>query len=186
MKYCRLKQFCCGCSLQTGTKIVGVICLVVGTIGFILGIVDSISNAVAVNKVAGANNIIRIVGSALTITTSIFLLISAWNNHKSMFLLPWIILEAITFLIVIGYSLFFGIFLSIAGGYGIGIGYLIGSVVGAGLWLFFWLVVFSYYLELKEDAKLQQFSDRNMIDYDLVAFNDGVYRSHEGKMFSRV
>jgi hypothetical protein len=55
-----------------------------------------------------------------------------------------------------------------------------------GLWLFFWLVVFSYYLELKEDAKLQQFSDRNMIDYDLVAFNDGVYRSHEGKMFSRV
>jgi hypothetical protein len=159
----------------------------------------------------GANNIIRIIGSTLTIATTIFLLISAWKNHKPMFLLPWIILEAITFLIVIGYSLFFGIFLSIAGGYGIGIGYLIGSVVGAGirmrlnyhsgkirlnivcsistcqgLWLFFWLVVFSYYLELKEDAKLQQFSDRNMIDYDLVAFNDGVYRSHEGKMFSRV
>lgn len=82
----------------------------------------------------GANNIIRIIGSTLTIATTIFLLISAWKNHKPMFLLPWIILEAITFVIVIGYSLFFGIFLSIAGGYGIGIGYLIGSVIGAGIY----------------------------------------------------
>ncbi len=121
-----------------------------------MGIVDSISNAVAVSKeagilrlvisrtinhsilplllrnVIGANNIIRIIGSTLTIATTIFLLISAWNNHKPMFLLPWIILEAITFLAVIGYSLFFGVFLSIVGGYGIGIGYLIGSIVGAG------------------------------------------------------
>lgn len=76
----------------------------------------------------------EIIGSSLTIATSIFVLVSAWKNGKPMYLMPWLVLQAASLFAAIGYSLYSGIILSRAHQkVEVITGYFIGCFIGAGV-----------------------------------------------------
>ena len=80
-----------------------------------------------------SDNVLQMIGSSLTIASSIFVLISAWKNHKPMFLMPWLVIQAISFIAAVGYSIYCGIILSAAQEVQFAISYFIGCFIGAGI-----------------------------------------------------
>ncbi|XP_046634312.1 uncharacterized protein LOC124313432 isoform X2 [Daphnia pulicaria] len=134
----------CGFSLQTGTKILGWLYLIGGFL-LMFRIAMMMPYHPETNILIGA-----MVGSVVWIAVNILVLFSAHKNSRPSLILPWLICKAVLILVGIG----LGLFLSI---YGMQVNQLVtfGIVFffafGSALGIYFWLVVYSYYQQLKEE-----------------------------------
>ncbi|EFX85201.1 hypothetical protein DAPPUDRAFT_313851 [Daphnia pulex] len=152
----RINQFCCGCSLQTGTKVVGALSLIFQIIGLVIFLLSTSSDASDVEGgIVSFKFIGRIISTIFLVTAIILVLVSARRNNRPMLLLPWLILQVLSIITGIVYSLYIGICLLIAVP---NISGLIFMTLGLGasiIGIYFWLVVYSFYHELKEITKKQ-------------------------------
>jgi uncharacterized membrane protein len=98
-----LRQCCCGCTLKTGTIIIGVLNIIGGAGNLILGITSAtaasqyISDPEIRNVVIGTGATLAVFG-AILLLFSICLIIGA-QNEKPALLVPWMV-YTIIFLIV--------------------------------------------------------------------------------------
>ncbi|XP_046634311.1 uncharacterized protein LOC124313432 isoform X1 [Daphnia pulicaria] len=142
----RVNHWCCGSSLQTGTKILG-------WLGLIGGFLQMLRFAMMMPDCDYPETNICIgvlVGLVVWNAVTILVLFSAHKNSRPSLMLPWLICKAVLILVGIG----LGLFLSI---YGMQVNQLVtfGIVFffafGSALGIYFWLVVYSYYQQLKEE-----------------------------------
>ncbi|EFX85664.1 hypothetical protein DAPPUDRAFT_313798 [Daphnia pulex] len=93
-----------------------------------------------------------IIGLVVMISVTIPLLIAASKNSRPGLLLPWLIFNFVTVSLGIGLGLFASIYfmkkkwIQVEGGSVS----LAVTLLGSGLHIYFWLVIYSYYKQLKE------------------------------------
>ena len=67
---CRVTQCCCGCSLETGCKILAILGLIFGGIGLIQGVIGLVVEASTILKVI--SNIFYILASAMLLYGALY------------------------------------------------------------------------------------------------------------------
>ena len=67
---CRVSQCCCGCSLETGCKILAILGLIFGGIGLIQGVIGLVVEASTILKVI--SNAFYIIASALLLYGALY------------------------------------------------------------------------------------------------------------------
>ncbi|EFX85635.1 hypothetical protein DAPPUDRAFT_300224 [Daphnia pulex] len=145
----------CGFSLQTGTKILGWLYLIGGFL-LMLKIAMMMPDHPETNILIGV-----MVGSVVWNAVNILLLFSAHKNSRPSLMLPWLICKAVIVLVGIGLEVFWSISLIMEDqldnanqrviGFGKEIEILFFFAFGSALGIYFWLVVYSYYQQLKEE-----------------------------------
>uniref|UniRef100_A0A336MGD7 CSON001297 protein n=1 Tax=Culicoides sonorensis TaxID=179676 RepID=A0A336MGD7_CULSO len=143
---------CCCYSLRTGTIITGVLGIILAIITLILifttraefktFIMDWLPSSVV--KIIIALNL------AMTILISILLIFGAMKrNHYLM--LPWVILGIMLAIGLLISGLYTGIMLIIDGFVLAGVLWIIIGLFVVGVFIFLWVVVFSYFSDLKDE-----------------------------------
>nr|CAH0109362.1 unnamed protein product [Daphnia galeata] len=157
---CKLRQCCCGCSLQTGTKIIVIFSLIV-----LIGVIIQISLIISTH---GKNSkyekeirnfylcIGRIIGSVVSVLTIFAALFAAWKNRLQQLILPWLVLLFLSIFTEFFFSLYSGIEAVQASRFDVGIIHITIACIGAALGFYFWLVAFNYYQELKAKDEMEQ------------------------------
>ncbi|XP_046634305.1 uncharacterized protein LOC124313426 isoform X2 [Daphnia pulicaria] len=145
----RVNQCCCSCcTLQTGAKLIGCLQLVCGIAQIIFDVVMILSDSTLVTYCLTGG----IIGLVFMISVTIPILIAASKNSRPGLLLPWLIFNFVTIVLGIGLGLFASIFLmqkqiiQVEGG-SVSIAV---TLLGSALHIYFWLVIYSYYKQLKE------------------------------------
>ncbi|XP_069678896.1 uncharacterized protein [Periplaneta americana] len=142
-----LRQCCCGCSLKTGSIIIGVLELIAGISNLVVGITSASSSY---SDVEGAAIAIAVF-SALLIVVAICLITGAVNSNAFL-LVPWMLFNFV-FMIVYAVTNIIIAAQNIADGYPeAGAGNIIGVVIYVLLQVYFILVVYSLFRELKGTA----------------------------------
>ncbi|XP_046461470.1 uncharacterized protein LOC124207878 [Daphnia pulex] len=152
---CKLDECCCGCSLRTGTIAIGVSSLAT-SIGVIIVRAINISTFRPISLNDNIMYYYLCIGHAvLSMLTTALVLFSTWKNRMPRLLLPWLVMQ-ITALIAFCSFLLFWAVVFIAAGIPTGIGNILGACAVGALGFYFWLVVLSYYQELKVKAMIEQ------------------------------
>nr|CAH0109357.1 unnamed protein product [Daphnia galeata] len=158
---CRLNQFCCGYSLRTGTKIIGFLSLLGGIASFIHScIVFSKSNnapnesavlLLGINEHYYKIHMTSFVTSSIAIVCSIPVLVMAQKNFSPRLLVPWLVVNIVPSLGVIGFFIFLGVVELITEGLDdiIEIIVITAGVLSGAIWFYFWLVIYSFYQNQK-------------------------------------
>ncbi|XP_046634281.1 uncharacterized protein LOC124313405 [Daphnia pulicaria] len=155
-KTIRINQFCCNCSLQTGSKVVGALSLILQIIGLVVFLISASSDASDVEGgIVSFKFIGRIISTIFMVTAIIFVLVSATKNNRPMLLLPWLVLQVLSVITGIVSSLYIGICLLIAVPNITGLIFMTLGLGASIIGIYFWLVVYSYYHELKALTKKQ-------------------------------
>nr|CAH0109360.1 unnamed protein product [Daphnia galeata] len=148
-----VNKCCCGCSLQTGTKIIGSFHLVVGLISLITVVVITIIYR-GIPVIVLIFTPVGIASFVIWIAVTIPVLIAASKNRRPGLLLPWLILNFLAILFGLGYGLYNSIATVLPFYVGSGIVQIISIILGCALGIYFWLVIYSYRQELKEQLPL--------------------------------
>ncbi|XP_046461471.1 uncharacterized protein LOC124207879 [Daphnia pulex] len=152
----KLRKCCCCLSLQTGTKIVGLLSMLGGIGGLALSLAQVIS-IVNSEYVIGSEILLssldRLIGSLVVIAFTAAVLVAACKNGKPMLLVPWLVLKSISLFVTIFYSFYVGVSSAVTGD-DQDMSYVFGLVIiGIVLYSYLWLVVYSYYHELVTGMK---------------------------------
>ncbi|EFX85637.1 hypothetical protein DAPPUDRAFT_313845 [Daphnia pulex] len=146
-------SFCC-CKLQTGTKIIGWLYLVVEMIGLI-GIVTSVIMFMTSDNGHSQEfpiiAIVYIVSVAMMIAATIPLFIATYQKKRPKLVLPWLICAAVSTSIAavtVLYQLYFTIVLEVIETPLIV--YFVATAVLSALKIYYWIVVYSFYRLLIE------------------------------------
>nr|CAH0109358.1 unnamed protein product [Daphnia galeata] len=175
MRCIKVNQCCCGCTLQTGTKIIGWLSLLGGffqVLSTLWSLIATRSSAyTAVNNYSTAeSNIYLIVGiviSVIWIAVSIPLLIAASKNSSPGLLLPWLIYNVLITFVGIGLCIFlFVILFQQVHHIGIQILSIAASFLALAFNVYFGVVISSYYQELK--TKEKQENSTNVVPLKVV------------------
>ncbi|KAI5718093.1 hypothetical protein M8J77_016124 [Diaphorina citri] len=147
---------CCGCSLRTGAIIIAV-----------LSIIQGISSLIEENVPHGVGKDGRTIdegefqdpawlttlftiGYLITAICAIILLVGIIKRSKVL-MLPWLYWTVISFVCALIYVIFTVVLLFIKVDFLVGLAGLVGGVIGAAIVIYFWLVVHSYYIHIKEE-----------------------------------
>ncbi|XP_046647247.1 uncharacterized protein LOC124337192 isoform X1 [Daphnia pulicaria] len=151
---CKLNQCCCGCSLRTGAIAISVFSLISSVVSIIrmaLVIFALQSNSSNAAKMLYNLSVGQLVVAVVTIVMTILLLVAAVKNRMPNLMLPWIVVQIVSIIVMFLYL----IILAIVGA-NIGVVEILIACVGGALGFYFWLVVLSYYQELKANATTEQ------------------------------
>ncbi|EFX85638.1 hypothetical protein DAPPUDRAFT_98670 [Daphnia pulex] len=170
---CQLNQFCCGCSLRTGTKVVGSLSMLqtdlnhsqlggVAVLIYSLTVISSLNNNtrhgnyfLLGHSLGNANDskipMTSFVTSAVAIVCSIPVLVMAYKNLSPRLLVPWLVVNIVPSLAVIGFFIYLAVFELIIEGLDdiIGIIVIFAGVLSGAIWFYFWLVIYSFYQNRK-------------------------------------
>ncbi|KAK4004868.1 uncharacterized protein LOC116936558 [Daphnia magna] len=166
---CKLNRFCCcAFSLQTGTKVIANVYLLIEVL---------VLTYFGISEYTGlfsSTDLITMV--VLAMLSTILVLISATKDSKASFLMPWLFMCAILILGGMGYVgwiviqtgghavIIFGFMLVGLAGLEVAV-VSVASVIGAALFLYNWLVVFNYYHHLVEKKRQPFEEDAASISY---------------------
>ncbi|XP_046634248.1 uncharacterized protein LOC124313380 [Daphnia pulicaria] len=172
---CQLNQFCCGYSLRTGTKVVGSLSMLGGVAVLIysLTVISSLNNArhgnyfLLGNSLGNANDskipMTSFVTSAVAIVCSIPVLVMAYKNLSPRLLVPWLVVNIVPSLAVIGFFIYLAVFELITEGLDdiIGIIVIFAGVLSGAIWFYFWLVIYSFYQNQKINDRQPLLDDQS-------------------------
>ncbi|XP_046647248.1 uncharacterized protein LOC124337192 isoform X2 [Daphnia pulicaria] len=146
---CKLNQCCCGCSLRTGAIAISVFSLISSVVSIIR--MALVIFALQTAKMLYNLSVGQLVVAVVTIVMTILLLVAAVKNRMPNLMLPWIVVQIVSIIVMFLYL----IILAIVGA-NIGVVEILIACVGGALGFYFWLVVLSYYQELKANATTEQ------------------------------
>ncbi|KAJ9596638.1 hypothetical protein L9F63_012335 [Diploptera punctata] len=142
-----LRQCCCGCSLKTGTIIIGVLNLIAACLGFGSGGV-LLSQKETEFKTMG---IVELILAAVLIIISILLIVGAMKDRPAL-LAPWMICAIIIMIVTIIIYIVGAAKAFQHSDSSTGVSYLISALIYSILETYFILVVYSLYRELRGNA----------------------------------
>uniref|UniRef100_A0A8D8XN21 Uncharacterized protein n=1 Tax=Cacopsylla melanoneura TaxID=428564 RepID=A0A8D8XN21_9HEMI len=148
-----LDNCCCGCSLKTGSIISGVLGIIIGaaTLALILSTDMKIKTIIIDTLPPSIVKIILAINLVFTILISVLLLIGVIYRHKFL-MLPWVIL-AITLAVGLAFSvLYTAVVFILAGEVFGGMFWIVGGLITVAIYVYMWLVVYSYYQLLREET----------------------------------
>ncbi|XP_046458672.1 uncharacterized protein LOC124205325 [Daphnia pulex] len=154
---CKLNQCCCGCSLRTGAIAISVFSLISSVVSIIRIVLNfSALKGISSNDAKMLYGVIvgELVGAMVLMFTIFLVLLAAVKNRMPNLMLPWLVVQIVSIIAMFLYL----IILAIAGA-NIGVVEILIACVGGALGFYFWLVVFSYYQELKANATTEQLPD---------------------------
>jgi hypothetical protein len=151
-----LRQCCCGCTLKTGTIIIGVLTILGGLGNLIGGITtavraaDNFVDAESVQVFVGVGAVLAVLG-AILLVFSVLLIIGAQNDRPSL-LVPWMVYTIVflitnTVLYIFEAAEYFSRYDNVNGA-----GNIVAAVIFVLLQTYFLLVVYSLYRELRGTA----------------------------------
>nr|CAH0109361.1 unnamed protein product [Daphnia galeata] len=143
---------CCGCcTLQTGTKIICWLSIICGLTNIVRGTMC----AEFTTGVTEFNILIAvIILSAIWIVVTVPVLISALKNGSPGLLLPWLIFNVIALPFGIGLGFYSSILLMQLNQISTGITYIFSIFLVTALIIYFWMVIYSYYRQMKDQKPL--------------------------------
>ncbi|EFX85636.1 hypothetical protein DAPPUDRAFT_127578 [Daphnia pulex] len=157
----KVNHCCCGCSLQTGTKIIGWLYLVSEIIAIVMLVLVEVlpeeqtsqttTSETGNSETFAIMEITSIVTAAIKILVTVPLLIAAYKNSRPMLLLPWLICAIVTALMAIGTGI-----ASVINSSGKEtffneiIANTVVNFLGSALTIYYWIVVYSFYRRLRE------------------------------------
>jgi len=153
-----LRQCCCGCTLKTGTIILGVLNILGGLVNLITGIAAGVASDFVEGEsktvVVTVGVVLAVLGGILLLV-SICLIIGAAKDNPAL-LVPWLVFTVVflivnTVLNIVSAAEYFAL-KDIAGG----AGNLVAAAIYILLEIYFLLVVYSLYRELKGTAPPNQ------------------------------
>lgn len=157
----KLRQCCCGCSLSTGTIIIGIIETVSGFLNVVLCFIAAIeandlkkeTDALdALDTITVTNIILGIIAALATVLAVLLILGAKWRNTS--YLLPWMIYTCFyIFATVISYVIN-TVAYSEAGELLLAGVSAFGAVLFVSIQAYFMLVVYSLYRELRDEGLL--------------------------------
>ncbi|XP_046634242.1 uncharacterized protein LOC124313378 [Daphnia pulicaria] len=174
MKIHEFDECCCGCSLRTGTKIIGFISMLIEIGVFVLAVIKMKYNFNIDNEIEEMltnDSIDPIISLGVGMAAAACVLIAAWKDRRPMLLVPWLVLEGSTLPVMIGNSIYFGTLLTIRMGTSTGMAFLAVSLLATAICFYFWLVVFNYYFEMKTSNDMIPDEKSPLIDYEYVEKN---------------
>lgn len=148
-----LDSCCCGCSLKTGSIISGVLGILTGALTLLLILTTDykIRTIVIDTLPSSVVKIILAINLVFTILISVLLVIGVIKRHKFL-MLPWVIL-AIILVVGLAFSVIYtAVVFFIAGDIFGGFIWVIGGLISVAIYIYMWLVVYSYYQLLREEA----------------------------------
>ncbi|XP_059350466.1 uncharacterized protein LOC130693680 [Daphnia carinata] len=162
----KLDQFCCGCSLRTGTKVIGSLFLLGGVSVLVYALVEISSfnfrgGDALPNQPHPKLPIVSVVMSVVAIVFSIPVLFTSNINPNPRLLVPLLVINILSSLTVIAFFLYLAIVKSMTSGVDDIVGNIIiaAGLISGAVWLYFWLIIYSFYHELgamKEQPLLDQ------------------------------
>ncbi|KAI9561145.1 hypothetical protein GHT06_012101 [Daphnia sinensis] len=161
MAPCKLKQCCCGCSLQTGTKVIGIWFLMGATGGFIRAFSQMLASF---DRDDGdrmlLDSISWMIGSIAAIAATVSVLVAAWNNRHPVLIVPWLVLKSVSLTVGIAFVSYMAVMSTRDNGISSVIANFAVALVAAVIVSYSWLVIYSYYHELvaigKKSAKCDE------------------------------
>ncbi|XP_057372843.1 uncharacterized protein LOC130693674 [Daphnia carinata] len=154
MALCKLTQCCCGCSLQTGTKVIGVWFLIGATGGFIQAFSQMLASF---DRDDGdrmlLDSISWMIGSIAAMAATVSVQVAAWNNRHPVLIVPWLVLKSVSLTVGIAFVSYMGIMSIRGNGSSSGIVYFAGAFIATAIVSYSWLVIYSYYQELVATGK---------------------------------
>ncbi|EFX85199.1 hypothetical protein DAPPUDRAFT_313849 [Daphnia pulex] len=174
MKIHEFDECCCGCSLRTGTKIIGFISMLIEIGVFVLAIIKMKFNFNIDNEIEEMltnDSIDPIISLGVGMAAAACVVIAAWKDRRPMLLVPWLVLEGSTLPVMIGNSIYFGTLLTIRMGTSTGMAFLAVSLLATAICFYFWLVVFNYYFEMKTSNDMIPDEKSPLMDYEYVDKN---------------
>nr|CAH0109363.1 unnamed protein product [Daphnia galeata] len=171
MKIYEFDECCCGCSLRTGTKVIGVFFMFVGIGLFFWFLLEGTFSINIYNEdevMLTINNTHQIISLSVEIVATTLLLICALKNRKPTLLVPWLVLRGSVMPVLIGISLYLTALLTIKIGIKTGMAFMAVSLIATVIYFYFWLVVFNYYHELRNKYPYSGYAveKRSLLDND--------------------
>lgn len=154
----QLEQCCCGCQLRTGTKFVGWISVIFGTLAFIYYVLvvvylSDVNAKLEKPMTPGQLQAVRITLILLSILTlfkalfAVLLLLGVYKGKISYYK-PWLIYSTVA--LVLEVILIISMIVQ-----GEAIGQIIGQIIGTCIYCYFILVVYSDYREQGERSQVR-------------------------------
>ncbi|XP_077300866.1 uncharacterized protein LOC143921433 [Arctopsyche grandis] len=141
-----VKTCCCGCTLETGTLIIGWLNIVFAAltiIGSIMGIISPNSQ----NHGSTASLVLGMIAGVITLLVSIMLIIGV-KRRLPKYVHYWILIATISFVISLLNGIIQGIMLSVNGNVGGGVGAIIVVLISGAIMAYLIIVVFNFKREL--------------------------------------
>lgn len=152
-----LNQCCCGCELKTGTIIIGVLDGIAALYSLVTSIVAASAAIVVGDKnqsyleTVATLSIVLAVFSALLLLVSICLLVGAAKEKPSL-LIPWMVYSLVFIVENTVVNIYYAVqYIGMSEGV-IAAGVIIGAIVHLLLQVYFLLVVYSLFRELKRTS----------------------------------